>query len=85
MEIDAKLTEIYLGHFQTTMVEFSWKNSYQLLSPNNFLKNTPSQIVDSVLNNILNHLRNAHEVAIPVSFFPKVLLSNLFIFTIITS
>ena len=84
MEIDAKLTEMYLEHFQTTMVEFSSKNSYQLLSANNFLKNTPTQIVDSVLNNILNHLRNAREVAIPVSFLPKVLLSNLFIFTIIT-
>ena len=85
MEVDAKPTEMYLGHVQTTMIEFSSKNSYQLLSANKFLKNTPSQIVDSVLYNILNHLRNAHEVVIPVSFLSKVLLSNLFIFTIITS
>lgn len=67
------------------MIEFSSKNCYQFLSANNFFKNNSSQIFENVLNNILNHPENAHEVVIPISFLAKMLLSNLFIFAIITS
>ena len=67
------------------MIEFSSKNCYQFLSANNFFKNYSSQIFENALNSILNHPENAHEVAIPMSFLPKVLLSNLFIFATITS
>ena len=76
---------MYLAHFQKSMIEFSSKKSYQLLSADNFLKNTSSQIFGCVLLNILNHPVNSHEVAIPVSFLPKVILTKLFIFDIITS
>ena len=85
MDIDATPTWMYLAHFQKSMIEFSSKKSYQLLSADNFLKNTSSQIFGCVLLNILNHPVNSHEVAIPVSFLPKVILTKLFIFDIITS
>ena len=71
---------MYLGHFQKSMIEFSSKNSYQLLSANNFLKNTSSQIFGSVLNKILNHPENAHELVIPISSLQKIIKKPIYIY-----